>query len=774
MSNIYQHNFNNYNLRLSNDDYWDHFISYDSRGNGLNHNAILSGDCLVINIDINEDKCYSGDTLYNLKSWTGSTVQGSGVTLNDIGLTGIDNGFINLPCSADTSGTTFLNTYTGSTLFLPSGDTRYSMKRVTGCNYDYPITILSGLTEGNYARLCGGFYQGFFKLSDKTFFVPKDDNKFTWKPTDFSLVNPLSGNTLSGTPYNYQTLPTRYEKGWTAEFWVKRDINACSGVTATTLNDTYPDNEGLFYYMGTRSENKFWDVFSGETGYTTSSGVDLSPPSVTATTLDDNSFLVYNGSNLTSGCTFTGITETVTRERDRNADIVENALGFRIKQDGSIGYRYLTVSGECSGDTYVTGTTVIEDYSESGVVIGDSWSHVVVRFTAYNTITDCGLVNEGRRKGRLDIYVNGYLKYSKEEFDEFLFKDLNEHREKQQGVPFNYSFGGGTQGLIETRTINGPDVKDEDLIIEKNFAGSFKGFVSMFNMYSCSLDVTTVRHSFAENAARYGLIEGTVIFVDDIGVEIDLVANFYQGSIVIVYVAQTKTPVLDDITVDFVNEVGVVSGEPIEVSAEVTIPKGQMSGQTIVTIDDDYERLSDDYVIKEAVYKSNTKMSVKRTDVVAYEAPVKSTTADIPGTIVEDLTEYADTTETTTSTPEDNTPEDNTPSNPLEQFRVYHGKLNKMGVEESDIDNLTLKLTTQIVNSHIELPESNGYGFILVPTSMSQPSMFRDSVEGCVGFAIPMIDQGTMDVGEIGSEISYKMYRTYVPTWAKVDIWLCE
>ena len=69
--------------------------------------------------------------------------------------------------------------------------------------------------------------------------------------------------------------------------------------------------------MGTRSENKFWDVFSGETGYTTSSGVDLAPPSVTATTLNDNPFLVYNGSNLTSACTFTGISETVTRERDR-------------------------------------------------------------------------------------------------------------------------------------------------------------------------------------------------------------------------------------------------------------------------------------------------------------------------------------------------------------------------------------------------------------------------------------------------------------------------
>ena len=47
------------------------------------------------------------------------------------------------------------------------------------------------MTEGNYARLCGGFYQGFFKLSDRTFFVPKDDNKFTWEPSDFCLDRPI-------------------------------------------------------------------------------------------------------------------------------------------------------------------------------------------------------------------------------------------------------------------------------------------------------------------------------------------------------------------------------------------------------------------------------------------------------------------------------------------------------------------------------------------------------------------------------------------------------
>lgn len=773
MSNIYQHNFNNYKLRLSNSDYWDHFISYDSKGNGLDHDTILSGDCLLINIDIDNTNSYSGDTLYNLKNWDGATVHGSGVTLYDIGLTGIDNGFIDLPCSADTSGTTFLNTYTGSTLFLSSGDTRFSMKRVTGCTYEYPINILSGTTEGNYARLCGGFYQGFFKLSDRTFFVPKDDNKFTWEPSDFCLDNPLSGNTLSGTPYNYQTLPTRYEKGWSAEFWVRRDVNACSGVTATTLNDVYPNNKGFFYYMGTRSENKFWDVFSGETGYTTSSGVDLAPPSVTATTLNDNPFLVYNGSNLTSACTFTGISETVTRERDRNADIVENALGFRIKDDGSIGYRYLTVSGECSGDTYVTGTSVVEEYSEEDVIIGDYWSHIVVRFTAYNTITDCELINEGRRKGRLDIYVNGYLKFTKEDFDEFLFKDLNEHREKQQGVPFNYSFGGGTQGLIETRTIDGPDTKDEDLVIEQNFAGSFNGYVAMFNMYGCSLDVTTIRHSFADKAARFGLIDGTLIFIDDVGIEIDFFANFYEGSIIINYIAQSRIPVPADVIFEFTNEIGVISGDPITVTDSITIPKGKMSGETIVEIDDDYDRLTDDYVIKTANYKSNAKMTIKRNDIVKYDKPVKSLTADIPGQVIPVETPIVE--DPVTDNPgQDNGNGNNGGVKKIDKYRYYYGKSDKIGIEESDIDNLIDTYNIEVVNTHIELPEGNGYGFILVPETMKQPSMFRNSENGCNGFAIPMIYQGDIGIGEGNKEIMYKMYRTYVPTYAKVDIWLCE
>jgi hypothetical protein len=56
--------------------------------------------------------------LYSLTTWTGATINGSGITLNDIGLTGIDNGFILYDCTGSTSGATFLSAFTGSSLTL--------------------------------------------------------------------------------------------------------------------------------------------------------------------------------------------------------------------------------------------------------------------------------------------------------------------------------------------------------------------------------------------------------------------------------------------------------------------------------------------------------------------------------------------------------------------------------------------------------------------------------------------------------------------------------
>ena len=655
MSNINQNNFNNcFKMRLSNSDYWDLFICNDC-GCGLDQPYILE-TCLIIDIDIDNDKCISGDSLCSLVAWTGDPAcgvttwtggnTGTGITLNDIGLTGIDNGFIHYDCTASTTSNTFINTYTGSTLFISSADTKFCFTKVTGCTYDYPVEfIASANTVGRYIQLCGGFYQGFFKLSDRTFYKKMPDNMFVWPISWFTCPPPcpiltgVTGNTcctgtnscgcgcqnnnplfipgspwaspegccgggcnsgcgcncqLCGTifekdgvggcgpwctncggkgcpnpkkafecynnkaptPWDYQILPTRYEQGWTAEFWMRRNSDPCSGLTANTLNAVYPNNEGFFYYMGTRAENKFWDVFSGETGYTTTSGYPLPPPETKEKELLDNPFLVYQPQGC---CCFEGVNIITKHERDRNADIVNNALGFRIKNDGTVGYRSLGMSGVCSAVTsttvaeccdscncitncqlcgtifekdyeggcgpsctncgspkclktgttvtekWVTGVTVNEEYSKESIVPDDEWVQLVIRFCAYEAYPLDEISNVPRRKGKLNFYVNGYLKYSIDEFDEFLFKDLFEYREKQEGVPFNYSLGGGTQGLLETNTIGGPDPLDENLVMQRNFAGTFLGDISKFRLYECCLDITTIRYRFNEFCANYGI-----------------------------------------------------------------------------------------------------------------------------------------------------------------------------------------------------------------------------------------------------------------------------
>jgi hypothetical protein len=51
------------------------------------------------------------------------------------------------------------------------------------------------------------------------------------------------------------------------------------------------------------------------------------------------------------------------------------------------------------------------------------------------------------RMGRLKIYINGYYFMVIENFEEIIPRELNCEKEKQLGVPFNISWGGGSQGL---------------------------------------------------------------------------------------------------------------------------------------------------------------------------------------------------------------------------------------------------------------------------------------------------------------------------------------
>jgi hypothetical protein len=128
------------------------------------------------------------------------------------------------------------------------------------------------------------------------------------------------------------------------------------------------------------------------------------------------------------------------------------------------------------------------------------------------------LLNKHYRKGRLKIYINGRIFHTIEDFEEIIPRALSTDKEKQVGVPYNISWGGGTQGLRENLTFSSSTgttyVQDPEclptndlsgttlsglttnILLEQNFAGSFDGGISQFRMYVEPLSAPEVKHNF--------------------------------------------------------------------------------------------------------------------------------------------------------------------------------------------------------------------------------------------------------------------------------------
>jgi hypothetical protein len=130
------------------------------------------------------------------------------------------------------------------------------------------------------------------------------------------------------------------------------------------------------------------------------------------------------------------------------------------------------------------------------------------------------LLDKEYRNGRLKIYVNGKLFYTIRNFKEIIPRALTTDKEKQVGVPYNISWGGGTQGLRENLILSGctlgesPYIQDPEsfptndfigtslegsktnIVLEQTFAGTFEGGISQFRMYMTPLSAPEVKHNF--------------------------------------------------------------------------------------------------------------------------------------------------------------------------------------------------------------------------------------------------------------------------------------
>ena len=580
MTNIKNYNFSGIDYRVSDSEYYDFYLRSDSASVYISDFDFISdfnssdfynpdfkldntpNDYLISSFNFtnlsSDNQLISLISSANTKSSTFMPLS-STFTASTYGLTGLDNGSIPYtPETDDFAHNGLINALTGTSLVI-TGDTELKLNKVTGYtgNYIYPTELITTTAStGNYINFCGGFYQGFYKLDG----------------------------------YDYEVLPTRYQKGWTIDTWLNKTDAVCSGVTGTTLNDVYTGNTGFFYYVGTRAENKFWNIFTGNTlsactsgatsgfcttiketdvninnvtvdGSGTTLSVPVSPPPIDIaqiknnflifgrsegtlctntpskdgygqvragrdfdrnavyysritreeTTNTLNPFLIFGRSEGTlctnqpssdgygqvrAGRNFSGMTTPIL-ELDKDTDLINNAVGFRITDDGRIGYRLLTVSADCKS------VEVVEEYSASGTVTADTWTHITVKWVNNDTYNVCDLINAKARKGKFKFYINSMLKFTSRELDEIIPKRLDDLMEKQIGVPYNISIGGGSQGLLESMTFDGQDPDDLGLIIEQNFAGTFIGSISTFKIYDKNLSWCEIKEAYNADLSNY-------------------------------------------------------------------------------------------------------------------------------------------------------------------------------------------------------------------------------------------------------------------------------
>jgi hypothetical protein len=504
MSNINNNNYRKIDCRLVKDNYFDFMISNDD---------IIEENISEIVSQLNFSNLTDKFIVSNI-SWSNAKTSDS--ILHNIGYTGVDNGFITY--EKDRIGNDeFLELYTNSKFDLSTFEDKFFVTEVNGNTQQYIYTINK---EKDYTALKGGFYQGFFKIDGD----------------------------------EYQTLPNKIENEW--EFNIT--LRDCDYETSDKiLNKTHDNNEGIFFYIGTRSENKFWELYKQkpemekykvnfidvdnnvieheyiedspiDTEYCSDNGLmfedaylqeqiklnDVNLIDSKGNTIGekgfyefetDNKFILFNrtkdGFNYKNWkdeykVTLTGKTDSISinyfpyLNRGKNGydkdnvnelidnysysynvfkDIENNALALKINNDGSISYRYLSTDCE-----------LIEEHTLPNIIKKNEWTDIRLKIVKKNRRNSCVETNVLGCM-QLLIYVNGYLKLVSKEIPELNLKRINDTSERQEGIPYSISIGGGTQGLSERILLDYYDISDYILPLEKHFAGTFIGDIKEFS-----------------------------------------------------------------------------------------------------------------------------------------------------------------------------------------------------------------------------------------------------------------------------------------------------
>jgi hypothetical protein len=95
-------------------------------------------------------------------------------------------------------------------------------------------------------------------------------------------------------------------------------------------------------------------------------------------------------------------------------------------------------------------------------------------------------------KMKIYVYVDQKLKLVSKELPLIKLHGLNDLPERQEGVPYNISIGGGTLGLAERIMLDYYNTTKHLLPLEKYFAGTFIGDIKHFAFYDNRLPYSSI------------------------------------------------------------------------------------------------------------------------------------------------------------------------------------------------------------------------------------------------------------------------------------------
>ena len=569
---------------------------------------------------------FSSDTIVSENYWNPTDTDPNFcpivTNLCDVGLTGIDNGLVRNMSGETIQTTTGLYTNITDKFSRYKYDRRMKLHPITGFtttqnrlwnddSYTYDLSYTNaGGDIGYVATLNGGFFQGFYKLAGYDYQVFPERVNLGWT-SEFVLRYRWTGNTDVGLNqrypdnkgtffymgaraenkfYHYADGSPKQDSGYTRVTSGLTCMHTCgcassantssqclqvyqpSGGTITTClcgcpcecNTTaqYPEKDPLYDGVS----NALSLRLSGDTGsprlcvktYRITGGCESTGTCLTGLTYT-------TGTSVTEWCSTRGIFDDCSGTTYPNVEhwVQIDAVFERYEWLDTCDLYDKGGTGLLVKDVYFAtlegrSVTLIEPPITREQPYDPASTEVV-------TFNDMWTEEQKYRLGTLKFYVNGKLFLVTENFEEIIPRLLNVEKEKQIGVGYNISIGGGTQGLHDNLTFSGGcpvslnDLKYQQdpecltthdldntiysglttqIKLEEYFGGSMIGDISAFRMYTEPLNAAQIKHNFRILKDKYNLLNP-----DCLNCRIPIPANDLYYEIINVTPTPTPTPV---------------------------------------------------------------------------------------------------------------------------------------------------------------------------------------------------------------------------------------